>query len=1453
MRPGVDAGTLALYTSGVFDLHTRVKVENGSGTKINLFGRYKSYAIKLPDPNEPIGSLRLDFIREDTRQGLTTSLAPTVFVSSYNRLDDGVTYSPLLQLGRIVTFEIALTAVGGARPADGALIWYEVFQGYITNVNWPEWESRTASVTCHGLAGILQHQKQEGEHVYAAGTSIETVARQILDNNGFNWIPLYFPNATGKVIPNDYAPPRQKPVWEQIWELAQSMGWVAFFRYRGQNPTELTIFEPARTKTIADMTIDAHDYRAMEVDEAEVRNVGYLAYYDEEGVQQLLGPFVNNASITKYGGSRSIRRPFWIKLEMDSPIRSSAEATDMLNAALSDVSDPDMVGAALTFPLVFAESGVDLYTFLALDRIFDSNQDLAPFSVTIEEQPDSEPVSVVNVRGVPTAGTKSWSAYTGGAEAGLGNVIQISYEVDDTVTPNHLLLKILRRDPRILSVNVRVATDGSVEDALAAAPTAYSFTTDVITIDLGEAIVNKSWVAVVEAFEVDPPTADTADVVERLVLSYIHQQPGIPQIKLGKVTYTGGEQNADPALERAPIFANVEVEITDPASAAGGTLEVWADPASRDPVANNAGTPDSYAIAPFDGMVAVAPAALQNCAFDTARGKTAWARYTNAETLDTSGIVAIVWGPYIPFMTGIGGDLKVDTIVAKHIKSDTIEARHITANSITAAHIQAGSITAGKIAAGTITANEIAAGTITADKIAAGTITADRIAAGAITADKIAAGAITADKIAAGAITAGKIAAGSITATEIAAGTITGDKIQNSAITGDKIADVTITGGKIVASTITNTQVATATLTGDRLVLRTVTGDYIAETTIDSEHIQTNAVKAEHVDANAISTEKLQAGSVTAGKISVTTLSSINSNLGTITAGDITGTALHDVANKFVINLTDALATVTDSQAVPVVRMRWGKLGVGIADYGLEVYSHLGQLILGATGLGTAVVGTSNLVDAAINASKIQDNAITSGKIADLAITAAKLASDSVGDYALSGSSNFARQVQKVAATTMQGGGDITWGAGYTLTWTVRFISIPDLNGGSQYFDFGPASIVVGSWQGLYYRRPIGGAPLHGNYQLGSQPGVEAPWGWFTAQYGSYTPPDPTSGLVDYLIGVHNGDNGAFYLFDGRIIPSMKTIRGGLFIPDATIGNAHITDLSADKINAGTISAARIGARTITVDKLVVASFDNLIPDPGFETWLGTGVPTFVATQATITVTNGNGRTGGTAALQFAADAAGFRYAYPTPIAYYPVTPGENYHFSAWYKRAPGTNGTSGITVWCYDSAYGYISGFSSEGSDADNVYRQLSLSVLIPANTAFIITAVTSSHTAGTAYFDDLYLRRMTTGELVVDGTITGTKIAAATITAAHISVTSLSAIAANLGIITAGKIQNATDTVGIAISGGPNPGWLNYFDLAATSTNPILKFGALTLDPTGGGSLSDFLMAMMMVLGGE
>jgi len=412
VRSGVDATTLALYNSQRFDSHSRIKVMNASGSMITVTDRCKGYRLEAPNPNLPIGALTLEFVRETD---LAHSLAPFVTASLYNRADNGISYYPLLQIGTLVTKELALTAEG-ALP-DGSSTWYEVFRGTISSVDWPSYAGRTATAVCTDIAGLLQKSKSETAYTYVHGTAIETAIQQVLTNNGYGWLPFSCPVATGKVLPNDYAPGIQKTVWEQVWSLAQSMGWLLWIRYTGTSTFALTLFEPPRDKTVPDQSFGfVHDYGSFGIQETDIGNVLYVRYYDGGGIQQQVGPLEDLASITTYGGPTALRRPRWIVLNPDSPVRDSSSATALGLKALSDIADPDVLATVTLPPTWFAEAGVDLFTFPPLNgKLFDTTRDAAPFAITYNRQGIKQPEASMSLRGKPSSGSKTWEIVGGGA------------------------------------------------------------------------------------------------------------------------------------------------------------------------------------------------------------------------------------------------------------------------------------------------------------------------------------------------------------------------------------------------------------------------------------------------------------------------------------------------------------------------------------------------------------------------------------------------------------------------------------------------------------------------------------------------------------------------------------------------------------------------------------------------------------------------------------------------------------------------------------------------------------------------------------------------------------------------------------------------------------------------------------------------------------------------------
>ena len=411
MRTDITAPEITLLESGAYAEHWRVKVANGDGTLIDVSTRLHAGTINLPNPDATIGTATLEFRRE-LDVGATTSLAPLIDASTFNRLDDTVTISPLLDIGREATVEIAVTAIGAARPAGGSALWHEVIGGFAKQPSWPK---RFGNVTLEvqDRAYKLMRTYVETSATYAASTTVEATIQAILDDvMGGGAYPVTVDDVaaggtTGSALAADHTV-YQIPVWEAIQNMASSIGWVLWYRYDNAGAAVLTLTEPRRAKVAADYTFtnaQIKDVVKLTVIEEDIRNVVVVDYVDVAGVVQTTAD-EDATSIAKYGG---IRRYARLVEDESSPIRAAAEADELRDAMLSDLKDPDADMAIETLGAWWpGEPAVDLYTFSANTVMFDNAQTLAPYSISISFSVGSLSNATVAVRGKPSGGSGRW-------------------------------------------------------------------------------------------------------------------------------------------------------------------------------------------------------------------------------------------------------------------------------------------------------------------------------------------------------------------------------------------------------------------------------------------------------------------------------------------------------------------------------------------------------------------------------------------------------------------------------------------------------------------------------------------------------------------------------------------------------------------------------------------------------------------------------------------------------------------------------------------------------------------------------------------------------------------------------------------------------------------------------------------------------------------------------------
>lgn len=224
----------------------------------------------------------------------------------------------------------------------------------------------------------------------------------------------------------------------------------------------------------------------------------------------------------------------------------------------------------------------------------------------------------------------------------------------------------------------------------------------------------------------------------------------------------------------------------------------------------------------------------------------------------------------------------------------------------------------------------------------------------------------------------------------------------------------------------------------------------------------------------------------------------------------------------------------------------------------------------------------------------------------------------------------------------------------------------------------------------------------------------------------------------------------------------------------ASDGNLIVDgSISATKLAADSVTADKIAAKSIATDKLIIGGGTNLHPDPGFIDVSTTGWP---VASADVSYGTGTGFSGSkTLNILSGTGAKTFYYAQTTTSKKVDIVPGAQYHLSAWFKSSTAIPiGKIALQFLIY----------KADGTNtlatAVNVL-ETNNPTLIPANTWVKVKKVVliqagdyvkgvfgiwrnSDHLAD-ILMSDPYLERAVDGSLVVDGTVTATKLVASDI----------------------------------------------------------------------------------------
>jgi hypothetical protein len=249
------------------------------------------------------------------------------------------------------------------------------------------------------------------------------------------------------------------------------------------------------------------------------------------------------------------------------------------------------------------------------------------------------------------------------------------------------------------------------------------------------------------------------------------------------------------------------------------------------------------------------------------------------------------------------------------------------------------------------------------------------------------------------------------------------------------------------------------------------------------------------------------------------------------------------------------------------------------------------------------------------------------------------------------------------------------------------------------------------------------------------------------------------------------------------------------------------SDIAANTITAGCIAAGAIGATqiaagAITTSSLTVANFDNLIPNPNSSmstpqgaawaagSYEATALQSWGSVYALTPVQGFRGIVGNGAG-QYVSIAGGI-----------PCNPGDQFYFEC-YGATNDNVGSKCVQVSYRSLGDGYLADYQTNtitynGSGlSDGNPPKLSI-VLPPAPSGAASIRVWLVNNGGTSgsmtFWNRFYLRRMADANLIVDGTVTASKIAAGAITADMITTGTLNAANVAVTNLNASNITTGT-----------------------------------------------------------
>jgi hypothetical protein len=460
--------------------------------------------------------------------------------------------------------------------------------------------------------------------------------------------------------------------------------------------------------------------------------------------------------------------------------------------------------------------------------------------------------------------------------------------------------------------------------------------------------------------------------------------------------------------------------------------------------------------------------------------------------------------------------------------------------------------------------------------------------------------------------------------------------------------------------------------------------------------------------------------------------------------------------------------------------------------------------------LADQAVSTAKVQVAAVTADVLASGAVISTKLADGAVTAAKLAQGAVDATNLASSIKAVEVVSALPTTGNVEGRQVfltTDGKLYRYhngAWTTAVAAI-DINGTLNSAQIADNAITIDKLaanavdatkfaSGIRPVEIVASLPATGNVE-GRTVYLTTDDKLYRYTGSAWTAATAAGDIAGQIVGTQISDGAISTpkLAAGSV--TTNALAAGAVTADRIAGNS----ITAGQIAAGAIGATQIAAKAITVDKLLVGNFDNII-DNGFSqgnmaSWIATGMQSYY-------LETGSSPLQGTWLVSCdARDQLLMR----SPLL--KVNPGESYNLSVWfYNTDPANDAFMGAYVKDQSGAAVLPNWLAVGASNATkNAWTYLSANFTVPAGVYQVqpmFGVAKSAANGSNCVWGKPSMRRAASAELIVDGAVTATKIAAGSVSTDKLAVGSGKNLLQNAGF------TMGLDCWGIIYTSGTIPG---------------------------------------------